>query len=95
MTVFGWQATGSTFAALRSIVHALRGWPTPLGAAINTAGGIFSGGVCTDDTAADQLALVGRQLAQFATAAVERQVVVKPLHLPMPEKKAIASRDAK
>jgi FMN reductase len=33
----GWQATVSTLAALRAIVHALRGWPTPLGAAINTA----------------------------------------------------------
>ncbi|HUY82939.1 MAG TPA: NAD(P)H-dependent oxidoreductase, partial [Steroidobacteraceae bacterium] len=30
----GWQATGATLAALRSIVHALRGWPTPLGVAI-------------------------------------------------------------
>jgi len=26
-----------TLAALRAIVHSLRGWPTPLGAAINTA----------------------------------------------------------
>ena len=26
-TAYGWQATGSTIAALRSIVHALRGWP--------------------------------------------------------------------
>lgn len=34
-TAYGWQATGSTLAALRSVVHALRGWPTPLGAGIN------------------------------------------------------------
>lgn len=33
----GWQATVSTLSALRAIVHALRGWPTPLGAAINSA----------------------------------------------------------
>lgn len=33
----GWQATVATLGTLRSIVHALRGWPTPLGAAINTA----------------------------------------------------------
>jgi FMN reductase len=32
----GAQALGSTIAALRSIVHALRGWPTPFAAAINT-----------------------------------------------------------
>jgi FMN reductase len=33
----GWQATVTTLMALRTIVHALRGWPTPLGAALNTA----------------------------------------------------------
>ena len=32
----GWQATGVTLAALRGIVHAMRGWPTPLGIAVNT-----------------------------------------------------------
>jgi FMN reductase len=32
----GWQATTTTLVALRSIVHALRGWPTPLGVCINT-----------------------------------------------------------
>ena len=37
-TAYGWQATGLTIAALRSIVHALRGWPTPFAAAINTPG---------------------------------------------------------
>ena len=65
-TAYGWQATGSTLATLRSIVHALRGWPTPLGAAINTSGGIFKGGACTDAGAAAQLDLVGRQVYQFA-----------------------------
>src|ERR1044072_3415205 len=33
----GWQAAVTTLTALRSIVHALRGWPTPLGAALNAA----------------------------------------------------------
>jgi FMN reductase len=65
-TAYGWQATGSTLATLRSIVHALRGWPTPLGAAINTSGGIFKGGQCSDAGAAGQLDLVGRQVVQFA-----------------------------
>lgn len=66
VTAYGWQATGSTLATLRSIVHALRGWPTPLGAAINTSGGIFRDGACSDAGAAAQLALVGRQVHQFA-----------------------------
>ena len=66
-TAYGWQATGSTLATLRSIVHALRGWPTPLGAGINSSGGIFRNGVCTDAAAAGQLELVGRQVVQFAS----------------------------
>ncbi len=32
----GWQAGGVTLSALRSITHAMRGWPTPLGIAINS-----------------------------------------------------------
>src|SRR5690554_2280612 len=33
---YGWQSTGTTLVAMRSIVHALRGWPTPLAVAINS-----------------------------------------------------------
>ena len=66
VTAYGWQATGSTLVTLRSIVHALRGWPTPLGAAINTTGGVFAGGRCSDTAAARQLELVGRQVVEFA-----------------------------
>ncbi|HUD93489.1 NADPH-dependent FMN reductase [Sphingobium sp.] len=65
-TAYGWQATGSTLATLRAIVHALRGWPTPLGAAINSSGGIFRDGACSDEAAAGQLELVGRQVSYFA-----------------------------
>ena len=32
----GWQGAVVTLTALRNVVHALRGWPTPLGVAINT-----------------------------------------------------------
>lgn len=32
----GWQGASVTLQALRNIVHALRGWPTPLGLAINS-----------------------------------------------------------
>ena len=66
-TAYGWQATGSTLATLRSIVHSLRGWPTPLGAGIKTVAGMFEGGNCSDPAAAAQLELVGRQVVQFAT----------------------------
>jgi FMN reductase len=36
-TAGGWQASVATLQALRTITHALRGWPTPLGLAVNTA----------------------------------------------------------
>ncbi len=63
----GWQASVSTLAALRSIVHALRGWPTPFGATLNTSEKLFdAAGACTDEKAAAQLALVGRQVVEFA-----------------------------
>ena len=32
----GWQAVGTTLTSMRSIVHALRGWPTPMGIGLNT-----------------------------------------------------------
>lgn len=66
VTAYGWQATGSTLSTLRSIVHSLRGWPTPMGAAINSSGGVFKDGVCTDAGAAKQLELVGQQVVEFA-----------------------------
>ncbi|MBX9797348.1 MAG: NAD(P)H-dependent oxidoreductase [Sphingomonas sp.] len=69
-TAYGWQATGSTIAALRSIVHALRGWPTPFAAAINSQLTKFDGdGGANDPAVLDQLALIGRQVARFAPLA--------------------------
>lgn len=35
-TAAGWQAAVATLQALRTITHSLRGWPTPMGLAINT-----------------------------------------------------------
>jgi len=35
-TAAGWQAAVATLGQLRAIVHALRGWPTQLGVAINS-----------------------------------------------------------
>lgn len=66
-TAYGWQATGSTIAALRSIVHALRGWPTPFAAAINTQITKFDDqGGATDPAVIEQLCLIGKQVARFA-----------------------------
>ncbi len=64
---FGWQATGSTLAALRSIVHALRGWPTPVGVAVNSSSKIFdTEGNCLDGGISKQLQLMARQVVEFA-----------------------------
>ena len=68
-TAYGWQATASTLASLRSIAHALRGWPTPLGATIRTSAGFFEQGRCTEPAAQAQLELVGTQVVQFACRA--------------------------
>ncbi|RJQ70779.1 NADPH-dependent oxidoreductase [Pseudonocardiaceae bacterium YIM PH 21723] len=62
-TAMGWQAAVNTLTALRSIVHALRGWPTPLGVAVNTAEAGFDGPVL------DNLHAVGRQVVDFAKGA--------------------------
>jgi FMN reductase len=59
VTAAGWQSSGTTLAALRSVVHALRGWPTPLGVTLNTA-------APADDVAAANLGLVGHQVVEFA-----------------------------
>ena len=64
---YGWQATGTTLVALRSMVHSLRGWPTPLGAGINSGQKVFDAeGRCIDDAARMQLEIVGQQVVAFA-----------------------------
>jgi FMN reductase len=63
----GWQATGSTLATLRSITHALRGWPTPMAVAINSAQPIFDGeGALIDANVATQLNVLAGQVVEFA-----------------------------
>jgi FMN reductase len=69
VTAYGWQAAGSVLTSLRSIVHALRGWPTPFGAGINTLETRFeSAQHCSDPKVVEQLSTVGLQAAQFALA---------------------------
>lgn len=59
-TAAGWQAAVSTLIGLRSITHALRGWPTPLGVAINTAEGSDA-----LDRAEPQMAIMVGQMFEF------------------------------
>ena len=67
----GWQAAVNTLTSLRSIVHALRGWPTPLGAAVNSADVRFEAdGACSDEQVASTLRTIGAQVVEFATSRV-------------------------
>jgi FMN reductase len=64
---YGWPATIHTLAALRSVAHALRSWPTPMGAGINSAETVFSDdGNFIDEKSRLQLQLVGQQVVEFA-----------------------------
>jgi FMN reductase len=62
----GWQAAVTTLNALRSVVHALRGWPTPLGSAINTSEVTFYEDGCSDPQVEKTLRLIGEQVVGFA-----------------------------
>ena len=62
----GWQAAVTTLTALRSIVHALRGWPTPLGAAVNGSEVSFSDDGCSDNQVEKSLRIIGEQVVGFA-----------------------------
>lgn len=74
VTAYGWQTGGTTLTAMRSIIHALRGWPTPLGASLNTAERIFdSAGACMDAKASQQLATVGQQVVEFCRMRMEHR----------------------
>ena len=61
----GWQAAVTTLHQIRQVVHALRGWPTPFGAAVNSSL-VRLDDLPAEDAVVDQLHLVGRQVVEFA-----------------------------
>ena len=66
VTAAGWQAGVATLLALRSTVHALRGWPTPMGVVLNSADRPFDAdGQPRDPKARAQLTTLGEQVARF------------------------------
>jgi FMN reductase len=71
VTAAGWQATVTTLGALRSVVHALRGWPTPLGITINTIEPAFDAdGAVLSPRLQEQLELIAQQVVTFARMRV-------------------------
>lgn len=64
---YGWQAAVATLNQLRTTAHALRGWPTPLGAAVNSAETKFDeAGGANEPKVEATLRSVGEQVVQFA-----------------------------
>jgi FMN reductase len=67
VTAEGWQAAGTTLTAVRSIIHAMRGWPTPFGAALAATSKSFEDdGSAKDPKDTWQLTTVGEQVLGFA-----------------------------
>jgi FMN reductase len=65
-TAGGWPGAVNTLGALRDIVHALRGWPTPLGAAINSTEKIFDeAGTCQVPRIAQMLDVIAAEVLSF------------------------------
>jgi FMN reductase len=64
----GWPGAVNTLGALRDIVHALRGWPTPLGAAINSSERVFDDdGQCVVPRVSQMLDLIAAEVLSFLT----------------------------
>ncbi|MGV9802587.1 NADPH-dependent FMN reductase [Mycobacterium sp. NPDC003449] len=67
---YGWQAAVGTLSQLRSIGHALRAWPTPLGVAINSADQIWAEtGELAEGPVRDQLDMLANQVLTFARSS--------------------------
>ena len=67
VTAAGSQAGGTTLTAVRSIIHAMRGWPTPFGAAMSVNSDSFGpDGRPLEPRDAWQLDTVAAQVVQFA-----------------------------
>lgn len=84
-TAHGWQAAVSALASLRTMVHALRGWPTPLGMAINSSVTKFAAGATSDAGVDASLSRMATQVFDFAlhtssgSTAVSSSTAVIPL----------------
>jgi FMN reductase len=66
-TAGGWPAAVNTLNALRDIVHALRGWPTPMGAAINSSETVFDpSGACIAPRVVQVLDAMAEEVLSFA-----------------------------
>lgn len=71
ITSDGQQASGTTLMTIRSIIHAMRGWPAPYGATVTTTSSLFdANGQCNNAKDAWQLSTVAKQVVEFARMRV-------------------------
>lgn len=70
---YGYQGPGMVVAQLRQITHALRGWPVPLGVAVNSAVVKFEDESCLDEGVAGQIAIMAAQVVDFAALMAARR----------------------
>ncbi|RZL24654.1 MAG: NADPH-dependent oxidoreductase [Rhodococcus sp. (in: high G+C Gram-positive bacteria)] len=73
-TAFGWQGAVNTLSTLRQITHALRGWPTPLGIALNTSDrSLFEAGEVANPAVLNSMMSMAEQLVCFARSREVQQ----------------------
>jgi FMN reductase len=70
---YGFQGPGLVLSQLRQITHALRGWPVPMGVAINSAVVGFGPDGCSEPAIGKQLDIMADQVVQFAGMMQERR----------------------
>jgi FMN reductase len=69
---YGYQGPGVVLSQLRQITHALRGWPVPMGVAINSAVVAFDHDECSDPNVGKQLEIMAAQVVEFAAMKIGR-----------------------
>jgi FMN reductase len=78
---YGWQAAVTTLSALRAVAHALRGWPTPYGLAINSATTRWDSPEHPDPGIVQGIDVMVGQVIDFATTAIRAsQAPAAPLN---------------
>jgi FMN reductase len=70
----GWQGPGATLTSVRTIVHALRGWPTPLGLTLNSSERLFDQtGAPLDSRTREHMHTLASQVVEFANRFTTRR----------------------
>ena len=69
---YGYQGPGMVLGQLRQMTHALRGWPVPLGVAVNSAVVKFKDGECSEPAIAKQIEIMAGQVVDFAEGRIAR-----------------------